>query len=384
LDLKRGTYSLNMCETRVGPCEQMKRFPRIVVLVVVNGLMLAIGLILVELVLGSWLDSSRLNRLNLLKDCVRRFDISNLYEDANPVIQYSRDKYGLRGTYDHPGCIGLLTVGGSTTDQRCIRDGETWQDVLQGHFERAGIPMVVANAGVDGQSTYGHIKNFEWWFPHIPNLKPDYILFYVGLNDFHKEAGYGYDRLVEEESSRGLKGIIRDNSALWHMGRTLWGAYEARVVKKMGRDSIDFSAAQWTRNQLQNDYDFMDSRLDEYADRLRVLAQKTLEFDATPIFATQPSRQYRITPEGIIGRSTASFYDRHAYNGVDYYHMMVRLNGVTESVAQEKGALFVDLAGCPGWEDSDFYDFVHMTPKGARKVGTWMFESLRDLFTQDE
>ena len=28
-----------------------------------------------------------------------------------------------------------------------------------------------ANAGVDGQTTYGHIKSFESWFSAIPDLR---------------------------------------------------------------------------------------------------------------------------------------------------------------------------------------------------------------------
>jgi lysophospholipase L1-like esterase len=356
----------------------MKRLKRILTIIAVNCLLLAVGFAIVELVFGGWLDTRKLNRLNLLKDCVLQYDVSNLYKDPNPIIQYSRDKYGLRGTHDSPGSIDILTVGGSTTDQRFIRDGETWQDVLQEGFRRAGVAVVVANAGVDGQSTYGHIKNFEWWFPNVPNLKPDYILFYVGLNDFHKEAGYSYDLLVGENQGFNLKQKIKENSALWHLVRTLRGVYAAMVVKKIGHRSIGFRETQWTRDALQNDYGFMEPRLSEYANRLRILADMTNGRGAKPIFVSQPSRQYRITPDGIVGRSSVSSYDDHPFNGVDYYKMMKQLDSVTEAVASEKDALFVDIASHPGWVDTDFYDFAHMTPQGAEKVGTLIYKSLRN------
>jgi hypothetical protein len=54
--------------------------------------------------------------------------------------------------------------------------------VLQTCLAQNGAGLTVANAGVDGQSTVGHIMNFKWWFPNIPRLAPDYILFYLGLN----------------------------------------------------------------------------------------------------------------------------------------------------------------------------------------------------------
>ena len=149
-----------------------------------NCVILGGGIIVLEIAFGGWFDTQNLNRLHLIKNSVFNFDVSDLYDYPSPVIRYSRDKYGLRGNHDIPRDIDILTVGGSTTDQRFISDGETWQDVFQERFGNAGVDLIVANAGVDGQSSVGHIKNFEWWFPTISDLSPKYILFYVGLNDF--------------------------------------------------------------------------------------------------------------------------------------------------------------------------------------------------------
>jgi len=320
----------------------------------------------------------------MLKNCVLQYEVSNLYNDQIPIIKYSRDKYGLRGSYLNPGEIGILTVGGSATDQRFIRDGETWQDILQNNFQQAGLAIVVANAGIDGQSTYGHIKNFEWWFPGIPNLKPKYILFYIGLNDFYKEAGLECDGLAHVRQSYNLEIKIRQNSALWHMIRTIRGTYEAMFVEKIEHRFIDFSRQHWTDKAIQCNYDFMEKRLDEYANRLRILADKTYAIGAKPIFVSQPSRRYQITPGGVRGQDSVRFYDGHPYNGVDFYQMMRKLDNVTKSVAVEKGASFVDLASKPIWEDSDFYDFSHMTPEGAQKVGTLLYEALKNKCTDAE
>jgi hypothetical protein len=40
----------------------------------------------------------------------------------------------------------------------------------------------------------------------------------------------------------------------------------------------------------------------------------------------------------------------------------------------------IDLAAEDMWQDDDFYDFLHNTPKGARKLGNYLFERLSDLF----
>lgn len=361
---------------------------RILKILTVNCLLFGIGLMVIEFVFGGWFETNNLNRLNLLKDCVIKYDVSHLYKDPEDIIKYSRNIYGLRGTHDKPSSIDILTVGGSTTDQRYIRDGETWQDVLQDRFSRTGVKVLIANAGVDGQSTYGHIKNFKWWFPFIPDLKPKYILFYVGLNDFYIDTGYGYDQLITGEDDltlkTKLKEQIKENSAVWHLIRTLHGAYQAMVVNKIGHSALDFSKVQWTRDSIQKDYGFMEPRLSEYANRLRVLADMTYKFGAKPIFVSQPSRKYRITMDGPLGDSAIKSYDGYEYNGVDYYHMMRRLDSVTRNIADEKDALFVDLANHAGWVDTDFYDFAHMTPQGVEKVGDLLWRSMRYIFINAE
>ena len=343
-------------------------------LLAVNTALLFAGILILEIALGEWFNAGRLNRLNIHKDREFRYDVSTLYEDPEPVITYSRDQHGLRGSHSTPGEIDILTVGGSTTEQRLIRDGATWQDVLQEQFQQTGASVIIANAGVDGQSTYGHIKNFKWWFGDIPDLAPEYFLFYLGINDFHKEAGDKYDVLLEDFN---LGQSIKDNSALWHLFRTLRGTYFARV-KKLTHDSINFDALQWTQEALQDNHDFMRRRLDEYATRLRVLADLSYEFGAKPIFVSQPSRHYRITPDSIEGHSNTGSYEGHEYNGVDYYHMIRQLDSITQAVAIEKGAIFIDLGSYTGWVDTDFYDYSHMTPQGARKVGILLHQELRD------
>jgi hypothetical protein len=59
--------------------------------------------------------------------------------------------------------------------------------------------------------------------------------------------------------------------------------------------------------------------------------------------------------------------------------MMRKLNAVTEAVAGEKDALFIDLASLDRWVDQDFYDFAHMTPQGTKKVGFLLYAALENI-----
>ena len=356
----------------------MRRFKKILAVLAVNLLLIATGIVAVELIFGGWLDARHLNRLNILKDRVYRHDVSGLYHSERPLVTYTRDRYGLRGSYGSPRDIRILTVGGSTTDQRHVRDGETWQDVLHQQFAKAGLTVPVANAGVDGQSSFGHIANFKWWFPDIPGLAPEFILYYVGLNDYHKDTADRFDQYVADSGNPSIGERIRDNSAIWHLLKTLQGTYKAMVVQKIGHQRVNFSEIKWVREPLQGSYDFMTPRLDAYAARLRLLADLTRRAGAVPVFVTQPSRHYRVVQGTIEGQADVTMYDDRRMNGVDFRHAMRRMDDVMRAVASEKGALFVDLSGRTEWVDADFYDLVHMTPQGAAKAGLFLYEALKD------
>src|SRR5262249_53516482 len=83
-----------------------------------------------------------------------------------------------RGLKDPIARVELVTVGGSTTDQQFITEGETWQDVLHA---RTGI--VLANAGVPGMTSHGHVLALQDWLHRIPALPAKHYLHYLDVND---------------------------------------------------------------------------------------------------------------------------------------------------------------------------------------------------------
>lgn len=352
---------------------------RIIGIFFINVILIGLGMMVLELIFGNWIRPNNLNQLNIKKSITIRYNIKGLYSSPFTETIYIRDTYGLRGKFDKPSEIDILTVGGSTTDQRYITEGETWQDVIQQRFHSIGKKVVVGNAGIDGQSTVGHIKNFDWWFPEILGLRPKYILFYVGLNDFYKDEAY--DALLIRENNHSIRRLLMEKSAMYHVARTLYGIYQAEVKHKIGHAALDFSTIEWTNRPLQNSYDeLMKTRLKEYAERLNILITKTRKFGSIPIFVTQPSRHYRIK-EGILeGIGNEGSYGDVQINGVDHYYMMRKLDSITISVCREYDVPYIDMAKETVWEDDDFYDLTHMTPKGARKVGIYLFERLKDRF----
>ena len=86
-----------------------------------------------ELIFGSWVHGGHLNHLNIPKNV----DVDYTYQlpgGTGWTSNYRRDRFGLRGDYEALDEIDILTLGGSTTDQRFLSENKTWQGVLRKEF----------------------------------------------------------------------------------------------------------------------------------------------------------------------------------------------------------------------------------------------------------
>jgi len=347
----------------------------------VNILLLFVGVFLLEIIFGGWLSPNRLNKLNLLRDVDLTYNVGDLYQTENKQIRYKRDSFGLRGNYGAPGQIDILTVGGSTTDQRYISEGATWQDILQREFAARGKTLRVANAGVDGQSTLGHSRNFDWWFPFIPNLKAKYCLFYLGINDFHKEAN-DYDEMFDTSASTygRLKEGIKERSVFYHWYQTLKGISAARSHKVEHR-SVNFQQLQWTdAPRIKNHQALIAPRLHAYEQRLKALDARVRRLGSLPIYMTQSIRVCKSLNGKTVGVADPESFEGIEINGIDTCIMMRLINDKTMEFCQSVGGICLDLASDLEFEDADFYDFYHHTPRGAEKTGLYLYRKLQDRF----
>jgi|SRR5688572_18089624 len=344
-----------------------------------NLVLIGLLVLVLELVFGHWFSPNLTSRLNLTRDTIRHYDATLLYDGATDII-YTRDEWGLRGAYPSLGDIDIVTMGGSATDQRYITDGRTWQDVIAREFKKEGIAVSVVNAGVDGQSTYGHLKDFDWWFPTLPGFRARYVLFYIGGNDIFIEPGGDFDDLVNHVKP-GWKTHIRERSAMYRLVSTARAVYRARRVHKISHRKEPFGSWEWTTRPLVRNYQpLVAPRLDRYRKAIRLLSEETRAIGATPIFVTQSLSAYRVRQDGKVeGRSRSEKYDRWEINGVDYYHMMRIYWAATMEECAKSGGICIDAGNEVPWQPGDFYDVIHNTPQGAERLGVYLHEKLRDL-----
>ncbi len=347
-------------------------------LIAYNLLFLVLGLVVVELILGNWFKPIKLGSSLVTKNVHFEYDVSHLYPSSSK-IHYHRDKNGFRGMYASLNQIDILTVGGSTTDQRYIDDALTYQAQLAKKFSDHGRSVSVVNAGIDGQTTLGHIRNFDVWFNELPDLKPRWFLYYLGVNDKGLPEEYGakmgfrfQDHREDHREVGGFRFFLAKRSAIYQGYLTLRGFFFA-TRENVWHGQVELNKAQYfpIPKALPKLNEIQRGSVRGYEKRLRRLFQLTKEFskDSGLICVTQ-------TGAGIKRKSS---HGKWVTGSLDDYVTMAALNASLLRICGEFGGVGLDLANELEFEDGDFYDAVHTTPSGAKKISEYLFQKLEKV-----
>jgi hypothetical protein len=344
---------------------------------------LILVIIVLELIFGSWLGEdewSKTRTINIIRDIQIKYNVENIYsKDLNTII-YTRDKNGLRGSCKDPKEIDVLTIGGSTTDQKYISDGKTYQDSLQILLsEKYRKQICVSNAGVDGHSTFGHLESFKIWFPLIKGLKPKYFLFYIGINDagFRTAPNAGFD-IVKRDGESTILFALRQKSAIYNSLRSfrnvLNGIFDKRAYAghfKSKPSKTDYTAAIKTN--------FIEAQIakntESFEKRFVELILQARSYGAKPICVSQPHLLTKNVNGASKGAEAVFEYLGVTYNGLDFEHSISALNKSMMRLCLENDGYFIDVAS-KNFEDEDFYDLVHMNQLGAKRLGNYMYEEI--------
>lgn len=331
-----------------------------------NAVFVVAALILAEIIFGTWFFGSNFRFLTIPRNIEIRHDLREI-RPGGGIAVYRKDGYGLRGSYGTPSEIDMLVVGGSTTNELYVGEGETWVDVLARGLRRHGKPLRLANAGIDGHSTVGHMRSFEAWFPEIPGLRPKFVLFYVGINDSQLEYQEAFDKFEDPKMSARLTRYMKNNSALYNLVRILRGwlrASRANVVYRHTRPPL-----KPILTSVQADKQKHVAALAAYAGRLRRLAEDVRRIGAVPIFVTQQRGGAFV----IDGVTQAIDLESVRWQAVQRLY-----NETLMSTCRAMRAICVDLASMIKFEPEDFSDLLHTTASGSRKIGELLADRLKD------
>ena len=329
----------------------------------INLALIVIVVIGVELAFGNW-SLPYIPPQSVFIDRTFHYRQS-LYDPPGEVV-YRRDRYALRGVREPLDEIQVVTLGGSTTDQKFITEGLTWQDVI-----RAQLKVPIANAGVDGMSSTGHITALREWLHRLPNFSPRYYLHYIGLND----TLISRSPLVGDRSGQGSWiWVIRRRSAIvrtYNLMRTTVQGAEVVVHRQI-------PPSEW------GTYPLVAVAVDEAPIRAFIEAAYRPNLNAILDLHAAKSERAIIVSQPIHPWLVERSGDRLFTRLPSYAQAVVGIgmvNAASEQACRERSDVcrFVDLARKLDFLPEDFYDEVHATPPGAHRIGTFLAQELARL-----
>ena len=98
-------------------------------IIFINILFFIFLIIVIELILGNKIYKKKLKCEYLL--CSVNLTYKNDLYSGTKNINYIKDRYGFRGLRKNVNEIDILTVGGSTTDERYLQTEDTWSEKLE-------------------------------------------------------------------------------------------------------------------------------------------------------------------------------------------------------------------------------------------------------------
>ena len=349
-----------------------------------NAFSLAVLLIIVELFLGEWKSLAvRKNSSSLvpglIRDITLYYDARRIYESNDAVkIKYVRDEHGYRSKEKKTAKKIFLTIGGSTTDQKYITEGETWQDYLDKVYPTYDF----VNGGIDGQSTYGHLVSIDTW--HLNSLVDETVaavIFYVGVNDQRLLEGRlnAHDKPTFTLSS--IKNYLDQYSFFYPRLKKIYRSINAE--SKDDRGNVITLAMHGGRDE-----DFLDVR-----DGTRFSGGFSINYSSyKKLFSELISKTRKTFPDSsiiIIQQDVPGCMFTSKYSGIDIHpykdsavNICRRIASVyaTQDEALNTPPSIDGLVVLPMYlenilEKQDVYDFLHTNPIGSIKIGKYIEDS---------
>jgi len=288
------------------------------------------------------------------------------------VTTHTKNSLGFRGP-DPPKDFGkrltLITIGGSTTECLFLSDGKTWTDAMARRLQRSFPDIWVNNAGLDGQSTYGHLILLR---DFVETLHPRVAVFLIGVNDIGLAASNPYDTALTPAGSplRSAAIFVRDHLELVALAQNL--ARVARAKEEgFGHGQIDLKTLPHLEDDDTNTRATLakfSAALPAFASRVAAIVDECRSHGIEPVLVTQPGL-YGDSVDPSTGVDLSTVQVQGAANGRLWWRVQELYNDVTRATARAHGVVLVDAARELPKDSRLFYDFMHFTNEGAAKLG---------------
>jgi lysophospholipase L1-like esterase len=307
------------------------------------------------------------------------------------VVVHQRNSLGFRGPEppaDFSQDLTIVTVGGSTTECFDLAEDKTWPHVLGEDLQRDFSRLWLNNAGLSGNSTFGHYILMQ---DYLVKLKPKVVLFLVGINDLGIRGERDFDERIHNLNFRSLERFLASaavHSELATAALNLYRYYFPKSVMMNNQNKpqeVDFrQLPQFTvppeaRAAIIEDH--QQHYLQPYKARLEKLIAICREHHILPVLLTQPVL-YGDGVDEATGVDLSHRFVAKDMDGATAWQVLELYNGVTREVGREKGVAVIDLAREMPKNSTYFYDPMHYTNAGAARMAEIIYRQLTPYLAQ--
>ena len=358
--------------------------------IIINILACIVIYILFEIFSGAYFkgNSMKLNQYSYLvinKQIERKH---NLYTKEDITVRYKRDQFGFKDRFKEIDKVDVVTLGGSTTEQKYLTIENTWTDILEKKINKNSTNKIdIVNAGISGRSSKGHVWDLKKRFKNIEGFRPKYIIFYMGLNETEHDntkndpqsfqtALYPARLALDEKLSlfQIIKKYLKINNGLTyklHLKITL----QERALNQVWHNVFRFY---YPYKKISNEaHIFSDSTFVRLKNRLDKINQLTKELGAIPIFVTQNSLRWKKDEEIIYSIDNINYY----YNEMNIAKTIINFckKNKIKCIDGFNELKFIRQDDITS-KDNDTFDLLHTAPSGSKKIAELIYKDINSLF----
>lgn len=275
--------------------------------------------------------------------------------------------------------LSIITMGGSTTSCWYISTEKTWPWLLSQSLSKKFNNLWLNNAGVEGQSSYGHMYMLK---DHVLKHHPKVIVFLTGINDVDRSA----IGMQDASSSRSIKQFIFQHSEILNIFWAYLRNKEA-VSHGLSTRTINFNEKKNDTLRLSEDSINIALQLQQklvmgYTNRMQSLIDTCLRYNIRPILMTQPL----LCGSGVdstTGMDLELVRIVRGMNGKMWSRKLDLYNDAIKRLAATNNIPYIDLGAMFPKNSKYYFDFIHHTNEGTSKLAELIFPYIEQYLARE-
>ena len=342
-------------------------------IVLTNFLVFLVIIAIMEIFFGHWFAEHSFGPY-MREHRLKKNHVVLSYNDIQYDYYYKRNYHGFRGEEMDPSQIEAVMIGGSTTDERYKPIEFSIAENLNILLKKNDYNFKIINAGIEGQSTYGHIYNFKHWFPKLKNFSPKLYIFYIGLNDYSFEPDQG------EHSNFGGDGHIKNPEAIEVFFDTVKSNsffYDKLRILKQKYYSTAKTVKYYHDSEKLKDLEYIN-----YIQALELHDVKKLKLKHQIVISKYLNRVKILNSYVTKKNSTAIFINQVPAHGNKDERLFI-LNHSLIEYCKNTNMHCIDLAAKLNGKFNYWWDTSHTTGLGSKIIAETIIDNLIKIIKQE-